>query len=84
MTIDERDIDRFEAVGAAVLRSVISIEWIERVQTAIDAVMDDPDRLASTEKGFYNGFFAWRQNAVIRDFLFDSPLPDIAARFLSA
>lgn len=82
--ISEADIDAFETIGAGVLRSVIPLEWIDRVRAAIDAVMSDPARLASTQKGFYNGFFAWRQNPVIRDFLFDSPLPDIAARFLRA
>jgi ectoine hydroxylase-related dioxygenase (phytanoyl-CoA dioxygenase family) len=80
----DAEVDAFEQVGAAVLRAVIPLDWIARMRAAIDRVMADPASLSDTRLGFYNGFFAWRQNETIRDFLMDSPLPEIAARFLCA
>jgi ectoine hydroxylase-related dioxygenase (phytanoyl-CoA dioxygenase family) len=82
--ISDADIEAFDDAGAAVLRSVIPLDWIERTRDAIDDVMQDGASIQEHKKGFYNGFFSWRQNDTIRDFLFETPLAAVAARFMRA
>jgi ectoine hydroxylase-related dioxygenase (phytanoyl-CoA dioxygenase family) len=69
--------------GATVVRGVVAQDWIERMRGAIDAEMAGASATAS-EYGkaagrFYGDFFLWLRNAGFRDFVFDSPLPELAA-----
>lgn len=88
--ISDAQIDRFEQDGAIILRDVIAPEWIDRMRTATDAVLQQPTQYASEmaaqEAGgrFYGDFFLWRTHPEFRAFLFDSPLAELAQRMMRA
>lgn len=82
--IDEDAIKAFERNGAAVVRGVITPEWIAAMRVAIEDAMNDTGAAFTTRGGFYNGFLHWQRNPVFRDFLLTSALPDLAQRFLRA
>jgi ectoine hydroxylase-related dioxygenase (phytanoyl-CoA dioxygenase family) len=85
--ISAEDIDRFEKDGAIILRNLISADWINRMRVAIDEVLSGPGTFSSEMAGstggrFYGDFFIWRSNSKFRDFIFDSPLAEIAQKML--
>ena len=82
--IDEDVITAFERDGAAVVRGIVTQEWVAAMRDAIEDAMNDANAAFTTRGGFYNGFLHWRRNPVFRDFLLNSALPDLAQRFLRA
>jgi ectoine hydroxylase-related dioxygenase (phytanoyl-CoA dioxygenase family) len=83
LPISADQIDRFEQDGAIILRNLISGDWINRMRVAIDEVLGNPSPFSSEMAGsaggrFFGDFFIWRSNPQFRDFLFDSPLAEIA------
>jgi ectoine hydroxylase-related dioxygenase (phytanoyl-CoA dioxygenase family) len=87
--IAEDQVVRFEEDGAVILRGVISPDWIERMQTAVDEILARPGAFASEmapgESGrFYGDFFLWRSHPAFRAFLFESPLAELAQRMMRA
>lgn len=83
--ITEEEISNYEADGAAVLRQVLPMDWVEVMRDAIETILNDPGD-ASVEytpegkKGRYVGdFFTWMRNPVIEAFIKDSPMPALAA-----
>jgi ectoine hydroxylase-related dioxygenase (phytanoyl-CoA dioxygenase family) len=79
----------FSEDGAGVLRGVIPQEWIARMRTAVDGVLETEGPLAmniapKTSGAFFNDLFLWRTNEAFRAFAFDSPLPELASRILRA
>jgi ectoine hydroxylase-related dioxygenase (phytanoyl-CoA dioxygenase family) len=70
--------------GATVVRAVVAQDWIERMRGAIEAEMAGASATSSeygkTASRFYGDFFLWLRNAHFRDFAFNSPLPELAAR----
>jgi ectoine hydroxylase-related dioxygenase (phytanoyl-CoA dioxygenase family) len=74
--------------GAAVVRGVVPMEWIERMRVAIDCELAGASPTAA-EYGlvagrFYGDFFLWLRNADFRDFALSSPLPALAARTMNS
>jgi ectoine hydroxylase-related dioxygenase (phytanoyl-CoA dioxygenase family) len=81
-----RDFDRD---GAGVLRQVIPQAWIERMRTAIEGTLRAEGPLAvnlapRSQGAFLNDLFLWRTNPDFRAFVFESPLPRLAAQILAA
>lgn len=74
--------------GAAVLRGVVPMEWIERMRGAIEVEMtgDSPTAAEYGRKAgrFYGDFFIWRHNPDFRAFATESPLPALAARLMES
>ena len=83
-------IEAFRRDGAAVLRDVLPLAWIERMRSAVDRILAKPGPLGMeyTDAGksgrFYGDFFLWLREPEIRAFVFDSPLPVIAAEMMGA
>jgi len=85
----DQDVLDFERDGAFVLRAVLDSHWIEAMRQGIEIALSDPgatfqERAASNQGRFHNGFFHWTRNTYFRDFLFNSPLAEVAARFMRA
>jgi ectoine hydroxylase-related dioxygenase (phytanoyl-CoA dioxygenase family) len=79
----------FARDGAGVLRGVIPQPWIERMRAAIDGALRREGPLAvnlapRTKGAFFNDLFLWRLNEDFRAFVFESPLPRLAADILAA
>lgn len=79
----------YEENGAAVVRGVLSADWIERMRAAIQEVLDNPGdaslEYADDKPGrYYGDFFIWRRNAVFKEFMMNSPLPELAATLMGA
>jgi ectoine hydroxylase-related dioxygenase (phytanoyl-CoA dioxygenase family) len=79
-------IEDYQKKGAGVLRQVIGAEWIGHMRDAIAMVLGGGSNLAmnlASDKGaFFNDLFLWRWNEEFRRFIFDSPLPELAAAIL--
>jgi ectoine hydroxylase-related dioxygenase (phytanoyl-CoA dioxygenase family) len=85
----DRDIVEFERDGAFVLRGVLDAHWIEAMRGGIEIALLDREaifreRAAPNQGRFHNGFFHWTRNRYFRDFLFNSELAGVAARFMRA
>jgi len=68
---------------------VIPQPWIERMRAAIDGALRREGPLAvnlapRTKGAFFNDLFLWRLNEDFRAFVFESPLPRLAADILAA
>ena len=85
----DRDILEFERDGAFVLRGVLNSNWIEAMRKGIEIALSDPEAISQERAGpnqgrFHNGFFHWTRNSYFKDFLMNSPLAEVAARFMRA
>lgn len=75
--------------GAGVLRQVIPDTWIDRMRLAIDGVLNGESLLAMnlaprTSGAFHNDLFLWRVHVDFQAFVFESPLPRLAAQIFRA
>ncbi|MBZ0216758.1 MAG: phytanoyl-CoA dioxygenase family protein [Fimbriimonadaceae bacterium] len=88
--ISSEEIESYERDGAAVLRGVLDMDWIERMQDAVDRILNNPGNasIEYTPKGkkgrYYGDFFIWRRDEDFRAFTMDSPLPQLAAQVMKA
>ena len=97
MTMTSTMIDKIETAreqylndGAAVIQGVIDSVWIDRMQRAVDGMLNSESKSAVeyTPKDkagrFYGDFFLWRRNKVFRSFALDSILPEIAQHIMKS
>lgn len=74
--------------GAAVVRGVLSTDWIERMRRAITRVIGRESSLsnnyADAGGSFFADIFMWRSDPDFRAFMFESPLPKLAADFMES
>jgi ectoine hydroxylase-related dioxygenase (phytanoyl-CoA dioxygenase family) len=87
--ISESWLADFAQDGAGVLRQVVPSGWIDRMRSAIDTALSGESPLAmnlapKTAGAFFNDLFLWRSHKDFRAFVFESPLPQLAARILGA
>ncbi|HYB99485.1 MAG TPA: phytanoyl-CoA dioxygenase family protein [Candidatus Limnocylindrales bacterium] len=88
--VGDADVASFYRDGAAVLRGVLSPEWIERMRGAIDRVLASPaptsmEHVSTAAAGrFFDGFFLWRCDRDFDALVRDSPLPSLAARVMAS
>ena len=74
----------YERDGVVVIRSVLSAEWIDRLQVAVDRVIENPEGIGHTsiEPGtggrFSHDMFLWQKDADFHDLALESPLPGLA------
>jgi ectoine hydroxylase-related dioxygenase (phytanoyl-CoA dioxygenase family) len=86
----DKAIAEYNENGAAVLRGVLSPEWVARGQAAIDAILLEQfsgqggDLNAPDSPRFFNGLFTWLSNSEIKALIFESGLAEIAAQVMGA
>jgi len=83
ITADDRR--QFQADGAICLRGMFDHEWLARMRTAVDRIMDATDpqartrevtkALGGTSGRFHINSFVWRWDADFRDWVMHSPAP---------
>ena len=88
--LTSQEIDNYREGGAAVLRGVLSLSWIERMGRAVDCILANPGS-ASIEytpkrhKGrYYGDFFVWLRDPDFKALMMDSPLPELAAQLMGS
>ena len=87
--VDEAWLATYARDGASVVRNVIPRPWIGRMRAAIDNVLASDSALAmnlagANEGAYLNDLFLWRWQEDFRAFIFDSPLPELAAQILQS
>jgi ectoine hydroxylase-related dioxygenase (phytanoyl-CoA dioxygenase family) len=88
--LTDDDVARYREDGAICIRQAFSPEWIARLGAAVDADMRTPGPMVriNTPEGqpglFFVDFQLWQRHDACRDFVFDSPAADIAARLMGA
>lgn len=85
LTDAEREAYRRD--GAAVLRGILPMAWVEALREATDRLMSDPqapsmDFAAGTGPRFFTLTYAWRQDPVFRAWALHSPLIDLTRQVL--
>jgi ectoine hydroxylase-related dioxygenase (phytanoyl-CoA dioxygenase family) len=86
----EDELEGLMGDGAAVLRGVLDISWIEFMRGAIERALERPSPMSreytkKTDTGRYFGdFFLWRRSDEFRAFMADSPLPELAAKLMKS
>ena len=84
--ITDEHIRTYEEDGVVIVRSAISMDWVERMRDAMDRVLESPGPLGSdlnppgTEGRFAFETFIAAHNPDFRALAHESPLAEIAAR----
>ena len=85
-----QEIGEYREGGAAVIRGVLSLSWVERMGSAVDRILANPGS-ASIEytpkenKGrYYGDFFVWLRDPDFKALMMDSPLPELAAQLMGS
>lgn len=82
--VSENIIRDYRRDGAVVIRNVIPLEWIERMQGAIQRELDSPTATSveytpgENAGRYYGDFFVWRHNPDFREFALNSPAAILA------
>lgn len=77
----------YERDGAAVLRGVLSADWIERIARATDRILDRRSGTDINKPGdgrFFAGFFPWLEDSDFSALVRESPLGELAGRLMGA
>ncbi|MBX9701935.1 MAG: phytanoyl-CoA dioxygenase family protein [Acetobacteraceae bacterium] len=88
LPIGDEQVEQFWRDGAICLRGQFDAGWVAAMRAATAAVMADPGPLwtgrggGEKAKSFYVELGLWSRDATFRSFVFDSPAPAIARRFL--
>jgi ectoine hydroxylase-related dioxygenase (phytanoyl-CoA dioxygenase family) len=84
----DQAIEAYQRDGAAVLRGVLSADWIERMRGAIERIIAKPifgnDFGRSGDARFMGDMFTWTHDVDVKAFLIESPLPELAATVMHA
>jgi len=84
--IAEAEIATFERDGAICLKGVIDADWRARLDRAIERDMQAPGEFhhgyESKSGRFHGTSRLWQTDADVRDYVFESPLPELASIFL--
>lgn len=79
-------IREYDAVGATVLRNVVSPDWIARLGAAVDQIMEKPrsgsDLNRPGEGRFFGDLFSWLSQPELEAFVREAGLAQIAAQVM--
>ena len=85
--VTEENLAAFERDGVVLVEQAFDADWLDRLETAVDEVMNAPSPLSreyvQTGDGrFFTDHHMSRRNDVFRDFMLSSPASEIAAALL--
>ncbi len=84
LPMNELDVEAYERDGAICLRGAIDASWVERMQAAVDRIVQVPGPYSKQEIApdgtgrFHNDMFMWARDDDFHAFVFDSPAADVA------
>ncbi|MGE0737193.1 MAG: phytanoyl-CoA dioxygenase family protein [Alphaproteobacteria bacterium] len=85
--VTQQQIREYDADGITCVRGVFGAAEVETFRREIERTLND-DKLTvidyGSEKRFINSFYLWTRNAAIKDLLFDSVLPKLAAEIMGS
>jgi len=88
MHIPESAVQEFQRDGAVLLKGVFSQEWLDKVQEGISKNLENPsqygERLKVGEGAHFDDYCNWTWIDEFRDFAFNSPAAEIAAKLLNS
>jgi len=88
--LTSQEIDEYREGGAAVLRGVLSLSWVERMGRAVDRILANPGSASieytpkQTKGRYYGDFFVWLRDPDFKALMMDSPLPELAAQLMGS
>jgi ectoine hydroxylase-related dioxygenase (phytanoyl-CoA dioxygenase family) len=91
--INSEILQQYENDGATVVRDCLSDEWLDLLRKAVEHDIENPGPMVlnyiegnqSTPGGrFHGNVRIWETDNIFRDFCLNSPLPKLAAKFLSS
>ncbi|MFQ6331501.1 phytanoyl-CoA dioxygenase family protein (plasmid) [Nocardia sp. CWNU-33] len=85
ITDDEREV--FKRDGAAVVRGIIPLEWIDYIRAGVIRLMERSDSSSQTyspasEPRFFGQSFPWLLDDVFKDWALHGPLVDLACQVM--
>jgi len=87
--LTQQQIDEFSRNGVLVLRGVFN-DWIELLRTGVETNMREPglfgrEYLDQGQAGrFFGDYCNWNRIPEYRNYMFDSPIPEIAADLIQS
>ena len=88
MVIDSQTVEAYQADGVVCVRNAVSGDWIERLRAGLEHNVGHPserarlwDRSPEGHETFYDSQ-TWQQNDTYRQFIFESPMAEQAARLM--
>lgn len=86
--VSDEDVEFYQRNGAVVIRNLLSPEQVEALAAAIDWNIENPGPLGATASRntdpgrFFEDFCNWQRIPAYRDAIFESALPEVAARLM--
>ena len=90
MLLIESAIDDYQNYGVTVLRNIISIEWIKKLQIGVIKNFQNPSKYKCVyEKNdkkelFYDDYCNWQRISEYKDFMFNSNIAYIASQLMKS
>jgi ectoine hydroxylase-related dioxygenase (phytanoyl-CoA dioxygenase family) len=88
--LSPEELRAYREDGAARIRGVVPLEWIERMARAVDRILaaPGPASVEYTPQGqpgrYYGDFFVWLRDPDFAAFVRESPLPELAAALMGS
>lgn len=89
--VTDDEVNAFQRDGVVCLRGLFDTEWVALLRGEAERGLADPTRFgeelarARGDRGrFFHDTFMWRQSSACREFIFNSPAAEIAARTMGA
>jgi ectoine hydroxylase-related dioxygenase (phytanoyl-CoA dioxygenase family) len=87
--LTDAQVSAYREEGAIKVSGVFSEEWVARLTTAVDFVLDNPSVLATATASYSGGraagdAFMWKTHDTFHDFVFSSPASRIAQRLFGS
>ena len=90
MLLDESVIDNYQYFGVTVLRNIISINWIKKLQIGVIKNFQNPSKYKfvyekNTEKElFYDDYCNWQHIDEYKQFFFNSGVAKIVSQLMKS
>ena len=86
--ITEAEIKTYEETGVVHLKGLIDMDWVEHLRERMEHALNNPGKLAHNlshddpNGKFVSETFLWHQHEGFRDFIYQSPVAEIAAQVM--
>ena len=88
--LTQDEVKKFREDGAVYLKNKFDIQWINKLQTGIERDIANPSprfKSHTVEKGvpaYLEDYWTWDRIPEFKDFVFNSPVSQIASELMSA
>jgi hypothetical protein len=88
--LSAQEIADYREGGAAVIRGILPLEWVECMGRAVDRILASPGTASveytprEKQGRYYGDFLVWLRDPDFKALMMDSPLPEPAAQLMGA